>query len=262
MPESYRIAALEKGLKVLACFTPERRQLGASEIARMTGIPVSTSYRILYTLKISGFVEQLPDGNFTPSTAVLKLGFAALQNNEVVEAARVPLRTLQKSTGETCNLGVLSGADLVYLLRYKTAHYIVGNVSVGSALPATCTALGKVLLAALDPDHLESVLQNVDLATAGVGPRAHRHRDTLLADLAETRDRKWGLQDEEVAYGLRAIAVPIRSLDGVAGAIGVSVEGARWSRDCMVGDLLGPLTETAQKISLRMGYLEGVVPSH
>lgn len=258
MNARYRISSLDKGLKVLSSFTPQRRQLGASEVARLSGIPVSTAYRILRTLADSGFVEQLEDGNFTPAVGVLKLGFAALQSNEVVEAASGPLRELRKSTGETCNLGVLSCGDVVYLLRYKTSHYVIGNVSVGSSLAATCTAMGKTLLATLEPEELSGVLAGMDLGRAGVGPRAHRTAETLMADLAETRDRGWGMQDEEVAHGLRAIALPVRNLDGVVAAVGISVEGARWSRERMITEILDALRETAQKVSLRLGHLEGV----
>lgn len=258
----YRISALDKGLKVLAAFTPQRHQLGASEIARITGIPVSTAYRVIRTLTDAGFLEQLDNGTFTPSVSVLTLGFSALQNNEVVDAARNPLKDLRAATGETCNLGVLSGDDLIYLLRYKTAHYIIGNVSVGSALPATCTAMGKALLATLDDDELARTLSDIDLTRAGVGPNAHRDVNALHADLLTTRKRGWGMQDEEVAHGLRAIAMPVRSLDGVVAAVGVSVEGARWPRERMTETLLDPLRETAAKVSLRLGYLEGVRPSH
>ncbi|MFI1035455.1 IclR family transcriptional regulator [Streptomyces sp. NPDC020951] len=261
MNSRYRISSLDKGLKVLSCFTPQRRQIGASEVARLSGIPVSTVYRILRTLVDSGFVEQLEDGNFTPGVGVLKLGFAALQGNEVVEAASGPLKELRRSTGETCNLGVLSGGDLVYLLRYKTAHYVIGNVSVGSSLAATCTAMGKTLLAMLEPEELSSVLAGMDLTRAGVGPHAHRTTETLMPDLAKIRQRGWAMQDEEVAHGLRAIALPVRNLDGVVAAVGISVEGARWPRDRMTAELLDALRETAQKVSLRLGYLEGVAPS-
>ncbi|MGH3655543.1 MAG: IclR family transcriptional regulator [Micromonosporaceae bacterium] len=258
---TYRITALERGLKVLATFGPQRRALGPSEVSRLTGIPVSTAYRILRTLQDSGYLEQLDNGDFTPGVAVLKLGFAALQNDGVVEAARGPLHELYVETGETVNLAVLSGAHVLYLLRYKTAHYVIGNVSVGATLPATCTGLGKTLLSTLSADELDRTLAQVDLGASGVGPNAHRDPDELRRDLAITAERGWGMQDQEVAYGLRSIAVPVRSLEGVVAAVGVSVEGARWPTQRMIDELVGPLTTAAQKISVRLGYLEGVTPA-
>lgn len=258
---SYRVTALERGLKVLSTFTAQRRQLGVSEVARLTGLPVSTVYRLLRTLVDNGYAEQLPDGQFAPSVRVLELGFAALQHDAVVEAARGPLHDLSTRTGETCNLGMLAHTDVLYLIRHRTSHYVIANVFVGSSLPATCTSMGKILLALLPAPQLADVLADVDLATAGVGPNAHRSLAALRLDLDETRDRGWGLQDEEVAHGLRSIAAPVRSADGVVAAVGLSVEGARWSRERMLEEFRDQVLDTARKISVRLGYLEGVRPS-
>ncbi|MGC4935572.1 IclR family transcriptional regulator [Gordonia sp. DT30] len=262
MTDHYRIAALEKGLRVLACFTPNERALGVSEVARTTKIPVSTCFRILRTLEDSGYVEQLDDGTFTPSAAVLTLGFAALQGNEVVEATRLPLRELQRHTRETCSLAVLSGADIVYLLRYKSAGYVVGNVVAGSLLPAACTAMGKVLLSCLEDPELDATLAGVDLASYRMGPNAVQTMDELRAELATIRERGWGSQDEEVAFGLRSISLPVMNLDGAAGAIAVSVESAQWSHERMIDELLPQLRRAADKASISMGYLPSIRPSH
>lgn len=258
MANEYKIAALEKGLRVLACFSPNQRSLGVSEVSRIAGIPVSTCFRILRTLADADFVRQLDDGTFAPSAAVLKLGFAALQGNEIVESTRLPLRELQRKTRETCSLTVLSGADIVYLLRYKSDRYIIGNVVAGSILPAACTAMGKTLLATLEEPSLEEVLSKIELDSPRMGPNAAKSLEELREDLETTRERGWGFQDEEVAHGLRSIAVPIINIDGPAGALGVSVEAAQWSEEEMVNKLLPPLTEAANKASVNMGYLPSV----
>lgn len=261
MAESYRIAALEKGLQVLACFSSQRRHLGPSAVAKLSGLPVSTCYRILRTLEASGFVEQGDDGSFTPGPSVLKLGFAALQNNEVVEAARVPLKELQKETRETCNFAVLSGVDIIYLLRFKTEHYMISNVVAGSSLPAVCTALGKVLLASLSETEFDETSRTIDYSNTSLGPKAHKSRESLATEIVVTRQREWAIQDREMAHGLRAIAVPVFNIDGIAGAIGISVEADRWTQASMIEDLLPSLQEAAQKTSLRMGYLAVAKPS-
>lgn len=262
MPENYKIAALDKGLRVLACFTPNRRTLGVSEVGRLTRIPTSTCFRILRTLEASGFVKQLNDGPFTPSAAVLKLGFAALQGNEVVEATRPSLRDLQRRTRETCSLAVLSGTDIIYLLRYKSDAYIIGNVVAGSILPAAYTAMGKMLLACLEDADLDVLLSRIDLGAHHLGPNAILDLNELRSELLLTRERGWAEQNEEVAHGLRSIAVPVMSLDGPAGAIGVSVEAAQWPEQRMIDELLPPLRVAADKASISMGYLPTILPSH
>lgn len=254
---SYRVAALERGLKVLSAFDSAHRELGVSEAAALVGLPVPTVYRLLRTLVDAGYVEQRPDGRFAPSVGVLALGFAALQDNDVIEAAREPLRALAARTRETCNLGVLAGAEVLYLIRHRTAHFVVGNLYVGSRLPAACTSMGKLLLTLLPESEREHLLAQADLSRAG-GPNAHRSLDSLRADLAQTATRDWGMQDEEVAHGLRSVSAPVRNTDGVIAAVNIAVEVARCSRDHMLKVLLPQLRDTADQISLRLGYLAAV----
>lgn len=256
--DGYKISALDKGLRVLACFGPNHRSLGASEVSRLTKIPVSTCFRVLRTLADSEFVKQLDDGSFAPSAAVLRLGFAALQGNEIVEAVRSPLRDLQRKTHETCSLAVLSGPDILYLLRYKSDGYIIGNVVAGTTLPASITSMGKVLLATLSEDDLADILERIDLSGSRRGPQAIQNVDVLRKELAITRDRGWGMQNEEVAHGLRAISVPVLSMDGPVGAIAVSVEAGRWSQQHMIDAFLEHLQDAANKASINMGYLPWV----
>lgn len=156
----------------------------------------------------------------------------------------------------------MSGADIVYLLRYKSDGYIIGNVVAGSILPASCTAMGKVLLSCLDELELESTLERIDLNGSRRGPNAVKTISELREELSVTRERGWGIQNEEVAHGLRSIAVPVINLDGPAGAIAVSVESSRWSEQKMIDELLPTLQETADKASISMGYLPSVRPSH
>ena len=253
----YRVTALERGLKVLSAFDAGHRDLGVSEAAALVGLPVPTVYRLLRTLAASGYVQQRPDGRFAPTVAVLSLGFAALQDSDVVEAAREPLRALASRTRETCNLGVLAGGEVLYLIRHRTSHFVVGNLYVGSRLPATCTSMGKLLLALLPEPERESLLMRADLTRAG-GPNAHRATEDLREDLVRTAERDWGIQDEEVAHGLRSVSAPIRDPGGVIAAVNIAVEGARYSRQRMLDVLLPELVDTAAQISLRLGHLAAV----
>lgn len=262
MTDSYKIAALEKGLRVLACFTPGSGSLGISEISRSTGIPTSTCFRILRTLENSNYVLQLSGGNYAPSAGVLKLGFAALQGNELVEASQTPLRDLHRRTRETCSLAVLSGTDIVYLIRLKSEGYVIRNVVVGSVLPAAITSMGKMLLAGLSDEELERTLASVDFSRSKRGPNATRDIDALRDEVFLAHSRGWAVQDEEVAFGLRSVAVPVADMNGTAGAMGVSLEAAYWSQQAMIDKFLPLLIEAATRASVGMGYLPSATSSH
>lgn len=251
---SYTVAALAKGLRVLAVCVEQRRDLRIVDIASLTGLPVPTVFRLLRTLETEGFVEQLENGRFRPGPAVLSLGFTALQNYGVVEVASQPLRRLADETAATVNLGILSGTNVLYLIRIKSDDLITANVQVGSTLPAACTSMGKVLLAYLEPTERDERLGTVNLEVCQ-GPRAVRSMDQLRLQLDEIRDRGWALQDEEVAHGLRSIAAPIFDHAGISASANIVVQASHRTSEELIEQLLEPLLATVRQLSARLGHV-------
>ncbi|MEU8310501.1 IclR family transcriptional regulator [Actinomadura sp. NPDC048955] len=250
MPDPYRIESLERGLRVLAAFSPLRRRYTVSQMARTVRLPTSSVYRILRTLEALGYVRAEPDGAYTPGPAVLTLGYAALQATDVVEAAREPLKDLAQRTGETTNFGVLLDDRVLYLVRFKTDHLLIANIYPGTTLPARFTSMGKLLVALEDPIELPSADMTL------VGPNALTDDESYRRELARIREQQWAAQDEELAPGLRSVAVPVRSHEGVVGAVNIAVDARRRSSAVLIDDLLPLLRRTAAEISLRLGYLE------
>lgn len=248
--DGYRIEALDRGLRVLALFTPLQRRLTAGQVVQRLGLPQSSVYRLLRTLERSGFLRVDADGAYVPGHAVLTLGYAALQSDDAVEAAREPLKNLARETGETTNYGTLLDDRVLYLVRYKTEHLLITNIFPGSTLPARSTSMGKLLLALAERPSLPAVEESL------LGPNAILDEDAYRAELARVRAQDWSIQDEELAPNLRSIAVPVRSHQGVLGAINLVVDGHRHSRDDLVAEFLPRLRRTAAEISLRLGYLE------
>jgi IclR family transcriptional regulator, pca regulon regulatory protein len=251
---SYTVSALAKGLRVLSIFSEQRRDLRLVDVAALTGFPTPTVFRLLKTLETEGYIEQLAGGRFRPGPYVLTLGYAALQGEEVVGAASLPLQRLADQTAETVNLGVLVGASVLYLTRIKNADLVTANLQVGSTLPAAGTSLGKVLLAALSDPDLDARIEQVDLSACH-GPHAARSVAQLRHRLEEVRERGWAMQDEEVAHGLRSIAAPVQDRTGVVAAINVAVQASRWTSDQLVERFLPPLLAAAGDISRRLGHM-------
>ncbi len=251
-PNRYRIEALAKGLDVLRLFDESTTALKLREICDRTGIPMPTAFRVVATLEEEGFVERLPDGAVRPGLAVLTLGSAALRGASIVQISERPLRQLAEATGETVNLGVLRGSDVLYLARIRNADLVTANIQVGSTLPAPLTSMGKLLLAYLPEDEARAALASFDFGRAA-GPHAARSVDELLPRLDETRAQGFAVQDEEVAVGLRSIAVPIFGRDPQpAAAINIAVATSRHSVDDLRGPLREQLSATADEISLRL----------
>lgn len=255
-PPNYTVTALARGLRLLRVFSDQRRELRLSELAQLSSLPVPTAFRLLKTLEAEEYVEQLPDGRFRPAAAVLQLGYSALQGLDVIEAASSPLRVLAAETGETVNLGVLVGVNVLYLHRIKNTDLVTATLQVGSVLPASCTSIGKLMLAFLPPPELERRLSQLEFPS-GDGPNAAASTEQLERDLVLIRSRGWALQDEEVAYGLRSLSAPVRDKDGrVIAGLNIAVQASRWTTNHLIEELLPPLLDTAASTSRWMGFVE------
>lgn len=251
----YRVASLAKGLNVLAICAAEGRNLRIVDIATMTGLPTPTVFRLLKTLEAEGYVEQVDTGRFRPGPAALGLGYQLTRSHGLVVVASEPLRRLANATGSTVNLAVLTGINVLYLIRIRGDDLLTANIEVGSQVPAACTSLGKALLANLQPAELKKSLRSVRL-DACQGPRAIKTIAELEADLNTVRERGWALQDEEFAQGLRSIAAPIFDDKGILAAVNVVSQTSRHTCDEMIATKLDPLLEVARGLSRRYGYVE------
>jgi IclR family pca regulon transcriptional regulator len=255
---NYRVEGLARGLRILSIFSEQRRRLKLTEVADLAGLPVPTVFRLLRTLEDCGYIERSPAGEFTPGAAVLSLGFAALQGSDLAQVAAGPLKQLNAAVEETVNLGVLVGAQVLYLQRIRNADLITANVQVGSLLPVVATSIGKMLLAYQDPAQLETLLGTEGFAAANRGPNALKSLPDLRGQLALFREQGWAFQDEELAFGLRSVAAPVRDETGqVVAALNVAVSAGRWTMDETIERFLEPLLNTAAAISARLGFSGG-----
>ena len=250
----YRVEALAKGLRILSLFSEQRPTWRISDIAAAVGMPLPTVYRVVMTLTSERYLEHLPDGDYRPGVRVLTLGGAALRSLDLVELATPRLQTLARECGENVTLGVLTGDRVLYLVRLRNANLVTANIQVGSTLPAVHTAIGKLLLAQLPERELAGRIRAGSFP-ADHGPNAKGSLAELRPELAAIRRQGWAVQDEELAFGLRAIAAPVRDASGMAvAAAGVGVRSCDWSTQRIVRELRPVITETADGISGLLGH--------
>lgn len=253
----YRVEALAKGLRLLSLFTEQRPTWRVSDMATATGVPLPTAYRVVMTLASEGYLEQLPSGDYRPGVRVLTLGTAALRGMDLVEIATPRLSSLGEATGETVNLCVLTGDRVLYLVRLRNSDLVTANIQVGSTLPAVFTSIGKLLLAYLEDDELES---RVTAGTFGEmhGPNAKLSLDELREELSAIRRNGWAMQDEELAFGLRSVAAPVRDASGrVIAGLNIAVQSRDWSTQRIVRELRPQAMRTARQISALLGHSGG-----
>jgi IclR family pca regulon transcriptional regulator len=141
----------------------------------------------------------------------------------------------------------LDGSDIVYVVRVAVPKIIALRVEIGTRFPAVQTSQGKVLLAALAPADLEAVLAVP--SRSGLPPYIGRSPTQLEEELTEVRARGWALADEELAPGVRSVAVPVRDRDGgVRAAANVTVHAAQTSTQTLLNEHLPRLMRTAGDI--------------
>jgi Transcriptional regulator len=250
----YSNQSVSRAFRVLRCFDIARRPLQASTIAEMTGLALPTTFRFLRVLEAEEIVERLESGAYRPSLALLRLGLATIDSMDIVQFADPRLRALALETKETVNLSVLDRGEVRYLIRVRNADLVTADIQVGSVLPAPCTSMGKILLAYLPEAGLDELIDRLDYATAR-GRNAIRSPEALREELARVRERGWSTQDEELEYGLRSIAAPIRNHRGsVVAAINIAVQAVRWTIDQIAERFLGQLLACANQISRDIGY--------
>ncbi len=251
--KKYYIESLGRGLQILEAFSESSPSLSLTEIASTVDLDKSTVFRSVHTLEQLGFLERDRETKrYRPGLKILRLGFTALSSLEVAQIAQPYLKALSAECGETTNMTIRDGAEIVYVARNKTQQIISVNLHLGSRLPVYCTSMGKVQLIDFSPQELADLL--------GKGPYPKRGPNTittfedLMAELDRVRRQGYAVNDEELGVGLRSVAAPIRNRDGdVIAAINVSTPSARASREEMIHTLAPMVVNAAREISLALG---------
>jgi IclR family transcriptional regulator, pca regulon regulatory protein len=241
------VEALARGLDVLACFGPERRTMSLTEVASAASLARPTARRLLLTLEELGFVRST-GGVFQLTPKVLSLGMAYVGALGLWDIARPHLEELVGQTGESSSMAQLDGSDIVYVARVAVPKLIALRVDIGTRFPAVQTSQGKVLLAGLTTGQLEATL--AEPSRSGLPPYTGRTAADLRDELSEVRARGWALADEELAPGVRSVAVPVRDGTGaVRAAMNVTVHAAETPTDRLVHEHLPRLLRTAGDVS-------------
>jgi len=244
--------SLERGLALLGCFTPDESWLGIVDMADLTGMGRSTTHRYVITLVALGFLEQSASNGrkYRVGLRVADLGMAALNMLPVRHHAYPDLEELRRQVSYTISLAVLSGSEIVVVDRLQgfRGHAKLGlKIGLGSRLPTYCTSIGKVLLAHLPEDELDSLIR--DLTLARHGPKTIVQKGLLRDELAQILAAGFATDDEELAAGVHSIAMPIRSRGEVIAAASVVAPTSMIPRTHMIEDFGPHLLAAIERIS-------------
>ncbi|MCL4370162.1 MAG: IclR family transcriptional regulator [Chloroflexi bacterium] len=246
--ETAASSSLRRALSVLSWIAFQQRPCGVREIAAATAVNKTSVHRFLDAMRREGWVVQdSSTEKYRLGPVPVEIGLSALAGMEFRAVARPLLESMARRTGETSYLGILLGADVVYVDVVLGGHAIVARQEIGARFPAHRTAIGKVLLAQLPPAQPDELLVG-SREVAGTLDLAHR-------DLAALRDACLAHNDEESAPGVYSLAAPLRDFSGrVVAGLGLGGPKSRLLPHLSeYGDLV---KETAAAASKAMGYHE------
>ncbi|NKN37143.1 helix-turn-helix domain-containing protein [Agrobacterium sp. a22-2] len=215
------MGGLMKGLTVIEAFSADRPRLSIAEAAAAAGLDRATTRRCLLTLSEMGYAAY--DGKFfTLTPRVLRLGTGCLAAMPLPRIVQPVIDRLSLEIGESTSVSILDETEIVYVARAAQRRVMSIALMPGSRLPAYCTSMGRILLAALDPAEARAVLERSALAART--DRTVTDIDALMSILEETRAQGFALIDQEVEIGLRSLAVPLVTVRGqTVGALNVGL---------------------------------------
>lgn len=246
------LKSLRKAMRVLDCFSLEESRLTLTDIARKAGLPLSTTHRILATLRDVGLVEQ--QGNrdlYRLGLKLLELGSVVLANMEVHREALPCIEELVRETGETVHLGVFDGSQVVSIEKMDSPHGLASNVTIGKGAPAYCTGVGKALLAFQPENVVDGVCRQ---RLARHTPQTITDRAKLRKELAQVRAQGYAVDNAEHQPDVRCVAAPIRNHSGsVIASLSISGPATRIPKE-RIPVLAVRVREAAAKLSARLGH--------
>jgi IclR family pca regulon transcriptional regulator len=255
------IQSLGKGFRVLEAFTAEMPELVLAEVARRTGTDNATAFRVLNTLVMLGYVEKVSGTRkFRLTLKCLDLGYNAIARSDLRTLAQPILRALVGEVNEAASIGVLDGADILYVERIQAGLARLGvDVRIGSKVPVYSTAVGQAIIAWLPRAVQVQILESrprdkltdhtlVDL-------------DALLSRLDQVRARGYALSDQENVFGLRVLAAPVLGLDGApVAALSVAGPASRMQLKEFEQQAWRPVLAAATQLSRALHSSGGYAP--
>lgn len=225
---------------------------GPTELAEELATSKSTIHRHLATLTEIGYLVE-NEGEYSLSLRFLDLGDSARARLDLYDAVKEEVDELADEMGERAQFMVEENHKGINIYRSKGNRGIETHTHIGKHVPLYATSVGKAYLASLSEPERDAILENIQLSE--VTQHTITDRDQLRADLDETKERGYALNDQEAQIGIVAIGVPVHNVetDETIGAVSVSMPETR-TDELSIDDVSDRLQSAARIISLKTTY--------
>ncbi|MFE7130459.1 IclR family transcriptional regulator [Streptomyces sp. NPDC057638] len=237
------VQSLERAFDLLERMADAGGEVGLSELSTSSGLPLPTIHRLMRTLVACGYVRQQPNRRYALGPRLIRLGESAA--TLLGTWARPHLARLVDETGETANMALLDGDEIVYVAQVPSRHSMRMFTEVGRRVLPHSTGVGKALLAGVPADTVRALLSRTGMPAAT--DRTITTPDGFLTALAEVRARGYAVDDNEQEMGVRCLAVAVPD-SPTAAAISISGPAGRVT-DEATERIVPILQEVARELS-------------
>lgn len=241
------VEALAKGLAILESFDAAHPEMTLSEVARRAGLSPAAARRSLLTLQALGYVDQ-KGKRFHLKPKIMTLGSAFYFSARIEEVLQPDLREFVEKFGDASSVGTLDGEDVIYIAHVSVQRARRAAAVLGARYPACATSLGRVLLAGLPDDALDRFLSTV--TPKALTSKTITDPKALRREILAVREAGYSTTVDQLDYGITALAVPIRDMEGrTIAALNTSGYTGLQTPESLVAERLPALRQTASHIA-------------
>ena len=240
------VQSVERVFELLEIIADAGGEASLTDLAAASELPMPTIHRLLRTCVLLGYARQLPSRRYALGARLIPLGERA--GRQLGRVAQPKLVELVRELGETANLALMDGDQIVYVAQQPSPHAMRMFTEIGRRANLHNTGVGKAILATLSDEEVRRIAARTGLPTST--PKSHGTVDSLFADIADIRGRGYAIDDEEQELGVRCYAVAIPNAPA---PMAVSVSGPVSRVDEAYGDRAVPVLKAiADQISIEL----------
>ncbi|MBQ0922937.1 MULTISPECIES: IclR family transcriptional regulator [Saccharopolyspora] len=234
------VQSVERTFELLELMADAGGEVALSELAERSGLPLPTIHRIIRTLVNSGYARQQPSRRYALGPRLIRFGETA--SRALGSWARPYLAELTEVTGESANMAVLDGAQIVYVAQVPSPHSMRMFTEVGRRVDAHATAVGKAVMATMPSDEVTQLLSRT-----AMNPQTERtitEVEAMHEELDRIRKQGYAIDDGEQEVGVRCYAVAV---PGAPAGAGISISGPEGRMTRITTDEVIPLMQRLAK---------------
>ncbi len=246
------IQSVSRATTILGLYHQTQGPLGITEIARLMNLPKTTISGLVTTLTQAGFMEKTQQGKYSLGPELFRLGICYATNIDVVTLGRAWIERLCFQFRQPVNLGMLVNDKVALLMRKEPDDNYMVFPQAGSIIPSHSTAIGKILLAHMEPQRLTGLLDkyNFEQFTANT----ITDRDQFMQELQQIRQNGVGFDNQECINELSGIGGPVFNHEGrVIAAFAISGDPELIDKERAA--MIEAVKLTSRQVSAMLGYL-------